>query len=175
MDLKDYEELTVGEYNQLKVFGKLKQYKDLKTNEFSFDKGYSKNDILWTIYNEQKDTYILKKDYVMAGVVFNRMHELLYKEKKYIESLHFLLCYAYIITFGHFDYISKNSLNIDISNLNLLSNRLMKDFEYIKEKINQINKNCDFVLDREIVTAVSTYLRNFYNENNIIFLKKYLH
>ena len=58
MNKKGFEELTNLEYNQLQVIRKLKEYSRLKNNELSFEKGYTKNDILWSIYNKQKDIYI---------------------------------------------------------------------------------------------------------------------
>ena len=83
---------TNKEYNELQVFNKVKEYKRLKQNELSFEKGYDKNDILWNIYNQQKDIYIRKKDYIMASVVYNYMYEILKKEKRYKEALDFFIC-----------------------------------------------------------------------------------
>ena len=92
----EFVELTDGEYSQLQVFRKVNEYKQLKHNELSFEKGYKKNDILWSIYNTQTLEYLNKKDYVMASVVYNNMYSLLYSEKRYEKALDFLICCLYM-------------------------------------------------------------------------------
>lgn len=125
---KGYEELTNLEYSQLQVFHKLKEYKRIKNNELMFEKRYTKYDVLWFIYNKQKDIYLKKKDYIMASVVYNRMYEILKKEKKYNQALDFLLCCLYLRVYDNFLYerhlikfmkelksiLRKNNINIDI-------------------------------------------------------------
>ena len=92
----EFIELTDAEYSLLQTFHKINKYKELKHNELSFEKGYKKNDILWSIYNMQTLEYLNKKDYVMASVVYDNMHNLLYKEKKYEKALDFLICCLYM-------------------------------------------------------------------------------
>ena len=125
---KEYDELTNLEYSQLQVFHKLEEYKRIKNNELMFEKGYTKYDVLWLIYNKQKDIYLNKKDYTMASVVYNRMYEILKKEKKYNQALDFLLCCLYLRVYDNFLYgrhlikfmkelksiLKKNNINIDI-------------------------------------------------------------
>lgn len=92
---KEYEELADAEYKQLQAFHKVNEYKRLKHNELSFEKGYTKNDILWSIYNRQKDIYIRQKDYIMVGVVYDCMCNILDKQEKYEQEIHFLICCMY--------------------------------------------------------------------------------
>lgn len=93
---EEFAELTDGEYSQLQIFHKVNEYKRLKHNELSFEKGYKKNDILWSIYNKQSLEYLNRKNYVMASVVYSNMYELLYKEKRYEKALDFLICCLYM-------------------------------------------------------------------------------
>lgn len=150
----EFAELTDTEYNQLQIFHKLNKYKQLKNNELSFKKGYKKNDILWSIYNMQALEYLNKKDYVMASVVYDSMHNLLYSEKRYEKALDFLICCLYmrvyeilpsneIICYTDYyerqlkkymnnlrDLLKKNDINIEI-----FDNRYKFIMEYIKVPI----------------------------------------
>ena len=80
----------------MQIFHKVNKYKQLKHNELSFEKGYMKNDILWSIYNMQTLEYLNKKDYIMASVVYSEMYNLLYSEKRYEKALEFLICCLYM-------------------------------------------------------------------------------
>ena len=93
---EEFAEVTNAEYSQLQVFHKVNEYKRLKHNELSFEKGYKKNDILWSIYNRQTLEYLNKKDYVMASIVYYNMYNLLYSEKRYEKALNFLVCCLYM-------------------------------------------------------------------------------
>lgn len=93
---EEFAELTDEEYRQLQIFHKVNKYKQLKHNELSFEKGYMKNDILWSIYNMQTLEYLNKKDYIMASVVYSEMYNLLYSEKRYEKALEFLICCLYM-------------------------------------------------------------------------------
>lgn len=86
----NYKELSNSEYTQLKVFNLLDEYCILKKQ------GLTHNDILWSLYNTAQMNCILQKDYFMAGIAYNRMHSILYKEKKYNESLNFFLIALYL-------------------------------------------------------------------------------
>ena len=147
MKHKDFEELTNLEYRQLQVFHKLNEYKRLKSNELSFDKGYSKNDILWSIYNEQKDVYIRKKDYAMAGVVYKRMYELLYREKKYEKALEYLICFTYLRT----------------------------DLTYFNSEKTKLEKKGNVALTSEIIkSSISTYLPSAYDEFEVSWFQEHM-
>lgn len=137
---------TNKEYNELQVFNKVKEYKRLKQNELSFEKGYDKNDILWNIYNQQKDIYIRKKDYIMASVVYNYMYEILKKEKRYKEALDFFICCLYLRVYDNYLYerhllkfmkalkkiLNKN--NIDITNFQHRYKFIVEDIKTIIKK-----------------------------------------
>lgn len=99
-----FQDLTNAEYNQLKVFQKLDEYKILKQNNLSYDKGYSKYDILWSIYDDVALKYS-KKDFVMCSIAYHRMSELVYKEKKYKYALELLIValYYHILDFYNYD------------------------------------------------------------------------
>lgn len=141
----EFKELTNLEYKQLSVFKKLSKYKQLKHNELSFDKGYSKNDVLWAIYNEQKDVYIRKKDYVMVSVVYQRMYELLCKEKNYKDALNYLICYTY----------------------------LRNDLDFFDKEFFKINKKYEVTLTSEFINScISKYLGNIYDDFKVSWLKE---
>lgn len=160
---EEFKELTNTEYTQLKVFHKIKEYKKLKNNELSSENGYDKNDILWTIYNEQKDIYIRKKDYVMASVVYNCMYELLKKEKKYDQALEFMICCLYLRVYDN--YLYERHLK-----------KFMKELKDILKK-NDIDVNIyanryDFIIN-QIKIPIQKYLSYLYNEEKVnIFQQK---
>lgn len=160
---KDFEELTDKEYNELQAFRKLKEYKRLKQNELSFEKGYNKNDILWNIYNQQKDIYIRKKDYIMASVVYNRMYETLKREKKYKKALDFLICCLYLRVYDNYLY-----------ERHLL--KFMKDLNSILKKNNIDVTNFQYkykFIVEDIKTIIKEYLLFLYNDDKInIFQQK---
>lgn len=158
-----YEELTNLEYSQLQVFNKLKEYKRIKNNELMFEKGYTKYDVLWFIYNKQKDIYLKKKDYIMASVVYNRMYEILKKEKKYNQALDFLLCCLYLRVYDNFLY----------------EKHLIKFMKELKSILRKNNINIDIVENRynfmvnQIKITIKKYLLYLYNDEKInIFQQK---
>ena len=57
---EDFTELTDYEYEFLEELGQIQEYARLKKYEISFEKGYNKNDVLWSIYNVQKEKMVLK-------------------------------------------------------------------------------------------------------------------
>lgn len=152
-----FKELTNEEYKQLKVFKKLKEYDRLKNNGLSFEKGYTKNDILWNIYNQQKDIYIRKKDYIMASVVYNRMYELLKKEKRYKESLEFLICCLYLRVFD--SYLYERHLLKFMKNLQFLLKKNNIDVEIFEDRYNFINE--------DIKVPIQIYLPYLYDDKKI--------
>lgn len=160
---KGYEELTNLEYTQLQVFHKLGEYKRIKNTELLFEKGYTKYDILWLIYNQQKDIYLKKKDYIMASIVYNRMFEVLKKEKKYKQALEFLICCLYLRVYDNFLY-----------ERHLL--KFVKELKNILKK-NNININIfedryDFIIN-QIKNPIKKYLPYIYNEEKMnIFQQK---
>lgn len=151
---EEFTELTDNEYSLLQTFHKVNKYKELKHNELSLGKGYKKNDILWSIYNMQALEYLNKKDYIMASVVYDNMHNLLYSEKRYEKALEFLVCCLYMRVYEilpsdgiicdtdcyerHLkkymkklrDILQKNDMNIEI-----FDNRYKFITEYIKVPI----------------------------------------
>lgn len=152
---ENFEELTDKEYTQLEVFEKTEEYLRLKTEELSFDKGYGKKDVLWCIYNQQKDIYIRKKDYIMAGIVFNRMHEILYTEKKYEQSLAFFTCSIYLSEY-------KSTPN-EYVHEDIYTNKYIKEIIKILKKVN-VEKN-EFI--NSISINIKTYLPNLYKEDKL--------
>lgn len=163
MDKKGYEELTNSEYRQLKVFRKIKEYSRLKNNELSFEKGYNKYDILWSIYNNQKEIYIKKKDYMMTSVVYNCMYELLKKEKKYQESLSLMICCLYLRVYDNYLY-----------ERHLL--KFMKDLQYLLKKnnidITDFQSRYKFIME-DLKIPIEKYLSFLYNDNKVnIFQQK---
>lgn len=159
----EYEELTNLEYSQLKVFHKLEEYKRIKNNELKFEKGYTKYDILWFIYNKQKDIYLKKKDYTMVSVVYNRMYEILKKEKKYNQALDFLLCCLYLRVYDNILY----------------ERHLVKFIKELKSILKKNNINIDIFDDRynfiinQIKIAIKKYLLYLYDDEKInIFQQK---
>lgn len=93
---KAFVELTNAEYDELVMFHKVKKYRELRYGELSFEKGYTKNDILWSIYNMQSLEYLNKKDYVMVSIVYDDMYSLLNNEKRYKQALDYLICCLYM-------------------------------------------------------------------------------
>lgn len=152
---KEFEELTDAEYSQLQVFHKVNEYKRLKHDELSFDKGYTKNDILWSIYNKQKDIYIRQKDYIMVGVVYDCMCDILNEQSKYEQEIHFTICCMYFRVYemlpsdgiiGDTDYYSRHmkkyckrikklmkNCNKDIKDFNVRHNFVIVDIKKILE------------------------------------------
>ena len=145
---KEFEELTDLEYKQLQVFGKVERYKALKHNELAFTKGYSKYDVLWGIYNEQTLEYMNKKDYVMVGVVYERMSEILEKEGKYEQAIQFLICCMYLKayeTLPHYETSLKKYCDYNLKKLLKKSNKDITDYwtrvNFITKDINKILKH----------------------------------
>lgn len=93
---EEFAELTDYEYGFLKELGQTEEYIKLKNNELSFKKGYRKNDILWAIYNIQKDKLIRNKQYGKASIIYDQMFRICFNEKRYLDSLMFLLCSSYL-------------------------------------------------------------------------------
>ena len=134
---KEFEELTDTEYKQLQVFHKVNEYKRLKHNELAFEKGYSKNDILWSIYNKQKDIYIRQKDYTMVGVVYDCMSDIVDKEKRYEQEIHFLICCMY---FKSYEILPNDAI---IDSVDYYESRIKKHCQYLKKLMKKCNKDID--------------------------------
>ena len=159
---KGFEELTNLEYTQLQMFRKLKEYTRLKNNELAFEKGYSKYDVLWNIYNQQKDTYFKRQDYIMVSVVYNRMYELLRKEKRYDKALEFMICCLYTRIYDN--YLYERHLLKFMKELNSL---LRKN----KIDIKNFEQRQDFIV-KEIKSIVQKYLPCLYNEEKVTILEE---
>lgn len=157
MNRKGFEELTNLEYSQLQVFKKLKEYTRLKNNELSFEKGYNKYDILWNIYNQQKDIYIRKKDYMMASVVYNRMYELLKKEKKYNMSLNYIICCLYLRVYDN--YLYERHLLKFIPDLKKLLHKNNIDIEIFEQRYK-------FIIE-QMKLPIKTYLPFLYEDDKM--------
>lgn len=141
---KDFEELTDSEYTQLQVFNKVNEYKRLRQNELTIEKGYSKNDVLWSIYNKQNLIYFSKRDYDMASIVYMRMYELLYSEKKYDNALHYFICALYL---SIYNILPEDGLlfkeNTTIGGVNLYERRLNKHINPLKKLLKLCDKDID--------------------------------
>lgn len=163
MKPKCFEELTNVEYKQLEVFGKIKEYNKLKRDQLSSEKGYNKYDILWNIYNQQKDIYIRKKDYIMVSVVYNCMYELLKKEKRYDKALDFMICCLYSRVYDNYLY-----------ERHLL--KFMKDLQYLLKKNNidvtDFQSRYKFIIE-DLKNPIKKYLSFLYNDDKVnIFQQK---
>lgn len=166
---KKFKELTNEEYEQLKVFKKLKEYNRLKNNELSLEKGYTKNDVLWNIYNQQKDIYIRRKDYIMASVVYNCIYKLLKKEKKHIRALDFMICCLYLRVYDN--YLYEKHLMKFIKELKLLLKRNNMDItkfddrhKFISENIElSIQTNLPYLYDADKVNILKRKINEFLN------------
>lgn len=134
---KEFEELTDAEYSQLQVFHKVSEYKRLKHNELSFEKGYTKNDILWAIYNIQKDVYIRQKDYVMVGVAYDHMCNILDKQERYEQEIQFLICCMY---FKVYEMLPSEGI---IGDIDYYESRIRKHCKHIKKLMKNCNKDID--------------------------------
>lgn len=131
----EFAELTDVEYSQLQVFHKVNEYKRLKNNELSFEKGYTKNDILWSIYNRQKNIYIKQRDYVMVGVVYERMCDILDEQKRYEQETHFLICCMY---FKVYEMLPSDG---SIGDTDYYERHMKKHCKYIKKLMKNCNKD----------------------------------
>lgn len=132
---EEFEELTDSEYKQLQVFGKVSEYKRLKHNGLSFEKGYSKNDILWSIYNKQILIYTKKKDYVMVGVVYDHMCDILEKQERYEQEVHFWVCCMY---YKVYEMLPSDGI---IGNVDYYESRMKSYCKSIKKIMKKNNKN----------------------------------
>lgn len=159
---EEFEELTDSEYKQLQVFGKVSEYKRLKHNELSFEKGYKKNDILWSIYNMQTLEYLNKKDYVMASIVYYNMYILLYNEESYEKSLDFLICCLYMREYEILQD-DENIYNKDWYGIHL--KKYMKELRDILEKnsmsIEKFDNRYKFITEY-IKVPIQMYLLHWY-------------
>lgn len=145
---REFEELTDAEYKQLQVFHKVNEYKRLKHNELSFDKGYRKNDILWFICNKQKDIYIYQKDYDMVGIVYNWMCNILDEEEKYEQEIQFLICCMYFKSYT----ILPSDIILD--GVDYYESRMKKHCKYIKKLMKKCNKDInDFNIRDNFITS----------------------
>lgn len=155
---KEFEELTDREYNQLQVFHKVNEYKRLKHNELSFEKGYTKNDILWSIYNMQKDIYIKQKDYDMLGVVYNNMYDILKQQEKYEQQIHFLICCMFFKVYkmlpddgiiGDIDYYERHMKNY-CKTIKRLMKSCNKDIEEFKIENDFVTNDIKRILEHYV-------------------------
>lgn len=154
----EFVELTDGEYSQLQVFRKVNEYKQLKHNELSFEKGYKKNDILWSIYNTQTLEYLNKKDYVMASVVYNNMYSLLYSEKRYEKALDFLICCLYMRVY---EILPNDGIIYDTDCYKRHLKKYMKDLRNTLKKNNidiEIFDNRNKFISEDVKVSIQTYL-----------------
>lgn len=155
---KEFAELTDAEYSQLQVFHKVNEYKRLKHNELSFEKGYFKNDVLWSIYNTQTLEYLNKKDYVMASVVYNNMYSLLYSEKRYEKALDFLICCLYMRVY---EILPSDGIIYDTDCYKRHLKKYMKDLRNTLKKNNiniEIFDNRNKFISEDLKVSIQTYL-----------------
>ena len=93
----------------------------------------------------------------MASVVYNRMYEILKKEKNYYKSLEYLICCLYLRVYDNCFY-----------ERNLL--KFMKDLKYILERNNsniEIFENRYNFIVEEIKIPIKTYLPFLYKDDKI--------
>ena len=159
---KEFAELTDGEYGQLQVFHKINEYKRLKNNELSFEKGYAKNDILWSIYNTQILEYLHKKDYVKVGVVYDCMCDILDEEEKYKQEIDFLVCSMY---FKVYEMLPSDGI---IGNIDYYESRIKKHCKTLKKTMKNCNQNIEdfnvrynFIIN-EIKKILEHYIQNVF-------------
>lgn len=155
---KEFKELTNKEYKQLQVFNKVNEYKRLKHNKLSFEKRLTKYDILWSIYNKQKDIYIRQKDYVMAGVVYDKMCDILEQQEKYEQEIHFLICCMYLKVYemlpsdgiiGDTDYYTRH-IQQHCKNLKKIMKKCNKDINNFDIRYNFITNDIKRILEHYI-------------------------
>lgn len=155
----EFAELTDEEYRQLQIFHKVNEYKRLKHNELSFEKGYKKNDILWSIYNKQKDIYIRQKDYVMVGVVYDRMCDILEEQKRYEQEIHFLICCMY---FKVYEMLPSDGI---IGDTDYYERHMKKHCKRIRKLMKNCNKDInDFNIKHNfIINETQRILQHYIN------------
>lgn len=137
-----FHDLTNNEYIQLKVFNKLEKYAELKNGNLSYDKGYTKYDILWSIYN----SVILEnatKDFGLCSIAYRRMSEQVYKEKKYKYALELLIVSLYYHIREFYDY-----------DINLYERHIKKLHPILTKYIN----SCQLYFSN--IDELSTYFNN---------------
>lgn len=137
-----YKDLTNSEYRQLQVFNKLDRYSELKLGNLSYDKGYTKYDILWSIYND----IILEnatKDLGLCSIAYRRMSEQVYKEKKYKYALELLIVSLYYHIKEFYDY-----------DINLYERHIKKLHPILTKYIN----SCQLYFSN--IDELSTYFNN---------------
>lgn len=159
---QEFAELTDEEYSLLQTFHKVNKYKELRHNELSFEKGYKKNDILWSIYNRQALEYLNKKDYIMVGVVYDNMHNLLCSEKKYEKALEFLICCLYMRVY---EVLPSDGNMFDTDCYEIHLKKYMKELKNILQKNDmniEIFDNRNKFITEYIKVPIQTYLPHWY-------------
>lgn len=141
---KEFEELTDEEYSRLQVFHKINEYKRLKNNELSFKKGYTKNDILWSIYNIQKDIYIRQKDYDMVGVVYNCMCDILEEQGKCEQEIQYLVCCMY---FKSYKILPSDGIIEAVDYYESRMKKYCKKIKRLNKDIGDFNTRYDFITE----------------------------
>lgn len=144
--------LTKKEYNQLQVFNKLDDFNKIYKELQSKNSSYTKDDVLWSVYNIAKLEYETKKDTVMLSVVLDRMTDILLKRKDYNTALKVFSSSLYLILFNY-------DKERNIFNLHLNKRRI--------KKLNKILKHTNTTyqdLYENFDTYIKAYVPYFYNE-----------
>lgn len=148
---EDFKELTNYEYDYLNELGQINEYIRLKHNELSFANGYSKNDILWAIYNVQKDVLVSKRKFEEASGVYDKMFTLLFDENKYEEALIFLICSSYLEGYNTIIELEENNPEEMTQWFYINISVMQRKVTIIEEQTHIIeNKGIDWIISNSI-------------------------
>lgn len=108
----------------------------------------SKNDILWTLYNELLISYQSRKDFFNCFLVYQQMANQLYREKQYEQAVKFLILALYIRVYEIAQECIESSLDSNIMYERHIS-KFHKDLkEYMKKaniNIIDVDDMCNFI------------------------------
>lgn len=152
-------DLTKLDLRQLQAINRISNYKKIRKENPNF----SKNDSLWAIYDDIKNRYLYKKDYIMAGIIYARMYEILFSEKHYEQSLIFLICCLYLKLYSMMpsDFML---CGVDYSE---------KHIKYFYKEIKKISKHYNFCLSETLIDySLKKYLTLIYDCEKVDCFKK---
>lgn len=138
------QQLLESEKTFLKNHKALDKYSKLSQELTNF----TKNDILWSIYDDLKNNYLMNNDFFNCFLTYKQMANQLYEEKKFEQAIQFLILALYVRIYEIGQECIESGFSSDMMYERHLS-KYHKDLKkYMKKaniKISDTDSMCDLV------------------------------
>lgn len=160
------EELTNEELKYLQNLNAINKYITTYEQLQKTNNRFTKNDVLWSLYNDLKLEFENKQDLILLSIVLNRQADILTTEQKYNSAVELYSCSIYLLIYNYNELREINLFKRHFNNKrkrilkNLLNNSNINLNEYQKVFVASILENIPKFYDENKVTNISNRIVN---------------